>query len=190
MHKLIFTTGLIFLLNACGGGTGKTPIIYTPHANDTPAVLASTKQAYLDAINHERSAPQNCGIKGIKPAVSPLVWNDNLYKAAYEHSEDLAVSNTFSHSGSGTNSDWTAQVQNLGEGSTFKERSENNGYIGWKTLGENIAKGQTSITQVIKSWMDSDGHCANMMSAKYTEIGMAQFEKDGSIYWTQNFGAR
>jgi len=189
MKKLIFATTLLLMLNACGGTQSTTPAIQTPHPNETPVIMENTKQEYLNAINHERSVQRKCGDK-VKRAVEPLVWNEKLYKAAYEHSEDLAVSETFSHTGSGTNSDWTAQVQNLGKGSTLKDRSENNGYLNWKSLGENIAKGQTSVEKVVKSWMKSDGHCANIMSDKYIEIGMAKFEKEGSIFWTQNFGSR
>jgi len=190
MYKSAFYTAMVLMLMGCGGGSSSAPITKVPHASDTPTIETNIEQAYLNAINNKRSKQQDCGSKGMKPTVTPLAWNDALYKAAYEHSEDLAESSTFSHVGSGTTSDWTAQVQNLGRGSTFKERIENNGYANWKNLGENIAKGQTTVEDVVSSWMNNPGHCANIMNSKYNEIGMAQYKKEGVVYWTQNFGAR
>jgi uncharacterized protein YkwD len=190
MNKLAFYTAMVLMLMGCGGGSSSAPITQVPHASDAPTIETNSQQAYIEAINFKRSKEQNCGTKGIKPAVSPLRWNEALYKAAYEHSEDLAESNTFSHEGSGTSSDWTAEVLNHGKRSTFTERSENNGYTKWKRLGENIAKGQKTVDEVLSSWMKSPGHCANIMDTKYNEIGMAQYEKEGVVYWTQNFGAK
>ena len=159
---------IALLLVGCGGGGSTTPPaattneattttenvettnttseITTTTANesqsfDAPTIDAETKQSYLDVINAVRAVEQDCGSEGIKTAVSTLEWNDSLYKAAYEHSEDLAESDTFSHDGSGTDTDWTSQVQNLGRGSTTKERIENNGYTNWRAIGENTTAG-------------------------------------------------
>lgn len=164
-------------------------------SSDAPIIDSTTKQVYLDAINNARALNQDCGENGIKPAVSALVWSDTLYKAAYEHSEDLAESNTFSHDGSGTDSDWTAQVLDLGRGSKFNERIENNGYTDWRTISENIAAGtyRDTAQEAVDAWIESDGHCANLMNPAFKEVGMGHVEKSDSTYthyWTQNFGAK
>lgn len=42
----------------------------------------------------------------------------------------------------------------------------------------------------MKAWFDSPGHCANIMSASYTELGAVSYavsDSDYSIYWTQDF---
>ncbi|MER2000423.1 MAG: CAP domain-containing protein, partial [Lysinibacillus sp.] len=57
--------------------------------------------------------------------------------------------------------------------------------ISYKSAGENIAKGQTSATQVMEAWMNSSGHRANIMDAKFTHIGVG-YVKEGN-YWTQMF---
>lgn len=44
---------------------------------------------------------------------------------------------------------------------------------------------------VIQIWLDSDGHCANLMNPGFQDIGMAMVEDANSRfthYWTQNFG--
>ncbi|MEA2027879.1 MAG: CAP domain-containing protein [Campylobacterota bacterium] len=154
-----------------------------------PLISDAQKAEYLNAINTIRSQPQNCGSEGYFPAVHALSWNDALYKAAYEHSYDLANSGTFSHTGSGTIYDITAQNLGLTRGSLFYERIANYNYSG-STTGENIAAGQSTTNEVMAGWMASDGHCANIMSSSFTEFGMALITHNSGYryYWTQNFG--
>ena len=57
-----------------------------------------------------------------------------------------------------------------------------------KVFGENIAGGQGSPTGVMKSWMSSTGHKANILGKSYNSIGIGAFEKDGTIFWVQVFG--
>jgi uncharacterized protein YkwD len=61
-------------------------------------------------------------------------------------------------------------------------------------MGENIAWGQTSPAEVMEAWIDSDGHCSNVMNPNYTLIGVGYYPgsdnwRDGQHFWTQNFGA-
>jgi len=151
------------------------------------------KTEYLDAINAARAETQDCGEEGVFDPAPALTWNDLLGNAAWEHSNDMAQSDTFSHTGSGTASDTTAQEQELGRGSRFRERVENHGYTDYRTIGENIAGGYGSAEDVVEAWLASDHHCANLMNPKFTEVGMALVEKDGTelgTYWTQEFGGR
>jgi len=203
MKKIALYSLVCFALIGCGEGSDSIETNNTPNSEvlgnnfqsfDVPSIEVSVKQAYLSAINNARAVSQNCGSKGIKPAVNPLVWSNELYAAAYEHSEDLAESNTFSHDGSGTSSDWTAEVKNLTKGSTYIERIENNGYTDYKTIGENVAGGTNRDLpqEAVDAWIKSDGHCANLMNPAYKDVGMGHVEKSGSNlthYWTQNFGA-
>lgn len=158
--------------------------------NEIPVLSASKKTDYLNAINQARSTSQNCQSEGIFPAVAPLSWSDKLYKASYEHSQDLAISNTFSHDGSGTTSDWTGTE--LGKQSTYQERIEHYNY-NWSRIGENVAAGTATNTAtiVVQQWLDSDAHCENLMNPNFTEVGMAMIQNASSTYthyWTQNFG--
>lgn len=212
LHNIItsaLSLTIIVFINGCGGSTAND----APNAvnsesaintqenildsvpYDIPPLDATTKQIYLNAINNARSIPQDCGVYGIKDAVPALTWDDALYKSAAEHSEDLAESNTFSHTGSYTESDWTAQVMNLNSGSTMTNRIDNNGYTNWKKIGENIAAGSkmATVQEAINAWIESDQHCVNLMNPEYKNIGMAHFEKEPSDYihyWTQNFGMK
>ncbi len=158
-----------------------------------PVLTDDVKTAYLKVINDARSVQQDCGTKGVFPPAAPLGWSDTLYDAAYEHSTDMAESNTFSHDGSGTNSDWTGVE--LGKASSVSERLENNGYTNWKKISENIAAGTTMDTaqEAVDAWLASDGHCAILMDPGYTDVGMAMVKESGSdytYYWSQDFGKR
>ena len=146
-------------------------------------------QALLDAINKERASSHTCGDRGTFGPVHSLVWNANLHASALEHAIDLAVSNTFSHDGSGTASDITGN----GRPSKFYERIVRNGYSNYYSVGENIAGGQRTLEEVMKAWMASPGHCENIMKSTYTEVGIAIVRNDQStyqIYWAQNFGSK
>jgi len=185
------------MIVGCGGGSDsdtpsqeERPPEVEYHPYDAPAISDADKNEYLNLINAARSQEQNCGSEGIMPAVPPLAWSDALYSSAYEHSEDMATSSVYTHEGSGTASDWTAQILELGRGSSFSERISNNGYFGGG-MAENITASDTSASAAMGRWMKSDGHCANIMGSYYTVVGMATVRNGSSEwkqYWTQNFG--
>lgn len=54
--------------------------------------------------------------------------------------------------------------------------------------GENIAWGQTSPEKVMEAWMNSEGHRANILNAKFTKIGVGHLQNAaGRNYWVQLF---
>jgi len=54
--------------------------------------------------------------------------------------------------------------------------------------GENIAWGQTSPEKVMEAWMNSGGHRANILNAKFTKIGVGHLQNAaGTNYWVQLF---
>lgn len=126
------------------------------------------KSQLLALVNEARTEGANCG--GIEMApVDPLTWNDKIENAALTHSIDMDTNDFFSHTGS--------------DGSDVGDRFDNVGYT-WSAYGENIAKGYTSEESVIAAWLNSPGHCQNIMRPYFTEMGVS---KVGS-YWTQDFG--
>ena len=126
----------------------------------------------LRLVNINRAAGADCGSTGSFDPAPGLVENAALRCAARNHSLDMATRNFFGH----TNLD--------GDGP--RERMDSAGYDGF-AWGENIAFGQTSPAQVVDGWMHSSGHCANIMSPLFTEIGIGHHPTN---QWTQAFGAR
>ena len=126
------------------------------------------KSNMLNLINSYRSTGCTCGTDKM-PAVAKLIWNDKLGVSANKHTTDMASNNYFSHTSK--------------DGRTMSDRINAVGYL-WSALGENIANGQTTEKQVMESWINSPGHCANIMNGSYTDVGFARVQN----YWTQNFG--
>lgn len=52
--------------------------------------------------------------------------------------------------------------------------------------GENIAYGDDTPEDVVETWMNSSGHRANILSEKYSYIGVGVAD-GGYLYWTQIF---
>ena len=185
---------VLFLLTACGTvEKSKSSLRDSNRVSDMNVILKSENRDILKALNLARTEVRDChdGLGLVGPSKA-LKWNDNLYASAYEHGNDLAQSNTFSHMGSGTQYDITG-VNNGNRKSQFFERIESNGYINFYTLGENIAGGQKSIDEVMKAWLASPAHCTNIMNDSFEEVGIAVVTKKDStfgIYWTQNFGTK
>jgi len=134
-------------------------------------------QTVLALVNEARGRPRVCGDRSFAPA-PPLAWNDQLAQAALVHSRDMAQRNYFDHVEPG--------------GASVAERATKTGYR-WRAVGENIAAGQGSAKQVVAGWLASPGHCENIMSREFAEMGAAYAINPHSameIYWTQAFGAR
>ncbi len=55
-------------------------------------------------------------------------------------------------------------------------------------VAENIAMGQNSSEEAMRSWMNSSGHRANILNAGYTRIGVSAYRgNNGRVYWVQQF---
>lgn len=145
---------------------------------DAPAPDPGAWPEMLDAINEARSQARMCG-STMMPAVPPLTWNAQLAAAARGHSEHMVSTGCFSHDMTGS--------QACSDG-TMCTRIVAAGYR-WSRLGENIAAGQNSVASVMAGWLQSAGHCSNIMSAGFREVG-AGLAMGGRLrnYWTQNFG--
>src|ERR1700712_2073390 len=122
----------------------------------------------LKLVNDTRAAGCTCGTT-VMPAVGPLKWNDILATSALSHSKDMNATGKLDH--------------NSSDGTSFSARITAAGYI-WSTVGENIAWGQTTEQEVFTDWLNSEGHCKNIMNASFKDFGAAR----SGTYWTQDFG--
>jgi uncharacterized protein YkwD len=59
--------------------------------------------------------------------------------------------------------------------------------ISYHYAGENIAWGQSSPTAVHNAWMNSSGHKANILNAKFTKAGVGHCTKGTANYWVVLF---
>jgi uncharacterized protein YkwD len=131
-----------------------------------PAQHLSTSM--LEEVNKLRRSGCQCGAQ-FMPPVHELTWNDTLALAASRHVKDMYSNNYLEHiSPSGTSP---------------IERAIEVGYSG-NYVGENIARGYYTLSQVMEAWKNSESHCTTMMDSLYYEMGAAQ----AGDYWDQEFG--
>ncbi|MFJ9965310.1 CAP domain-containing protein [Streptomyces avermitilis] len=130
----------------------------------TPAGLARTAEDVLGLTNAERTA---AGLR-------PLAGDPLLTAAAQAHSADMVTRAFYSHTGPDGSEPWHRAAA---AGSTRR------------TIGENIACGQRSAAEVVRGWMNSPGHRANILKPGFTHLGTG-FAGGGTAgtYWTQLFG--
>lgn len=139
-----------------------------------PCAMSAEDHAMLEAVNAFRAEAQECGSTAYA-AVAPLTWNCQLKTAALDHSMDMANQNFFSHTGS--------------DGSSAGDRISRSGYS-WSAWGENVAAGYNSVNSVMQGWINSPGHCANLMNPNVSNLGAARYSNASStygVYWTQVF---
>ncbi len=127
----------------------------------------------LVASNNARAQGADCGVYGQFAPVPPLELDPDLNEAAQAHALDMAENNFFSHTGS--------------DGSNFATRIGRTDFSG-QPIGENIASGQRSAEQVVAGWIDSDGHCRNIMNPSATKLGVG-YTPGGRLgtLWVQVF---
>ncbi|GGO34251.1 CAP domain-containing protein [Deinococcus humi] len=141
----------------------------------TPQRLDSLTRQVLELTNAARARGQTCG-RATYPPAPPLQPEARLGAAAQGHAADMAARNYFSH---------VSQ-----DGRALKDRIDATGYS-WRLIAENIAAGQTDAQEVVTGWLNSEGHCRNLMNAAYTELGLGLAQNaGGKRYWVQDFGTR
>ena len=117
----------------------------------------------LNLVNQERT----------KAGLSRLTLNSKLSSVAQMKAEDMAKNRYFSHN-------------SPTYGSAFDMMKDYG--ISYMTAGENIAKGQKSAEAVMNAWMNSQGHRANILRDRYTELGVGYaVDENGTTYWVQMF---
>ncbi|MEO9872484.1 CAP domain-containing protein [Ekhidna sp.] len=124
----------------------------------------------LNIVNNHRRSGANCGGDNL-PNTGGLQWSDELAKAALDHSNDMQQNGYFDH---------TSQ-----DGRKFSERAKSAGFEG-SPVGENIASGYQSEESVMQGWMESSGHCKNIMNSNATHVGVAR-SNEGAL-WTMVLG--
>ncbi len=123
---------------------------------------ASYAEKVLQLVNKERK----------KAGVEPLQLDTSLCSAAATRAKEITT--VFDHTR--PNGDTCFSI--------LKEKN-----ISYRAAGENIAAGQTTPEDVVKSWMNSPGHRENILSGSFHKLGVG-YVKTGSSYkhyWVQMF---
>ncbi len=150
-------------------------VVANPVIIPAPSDAQPISARVLTLVNEARSKPRKCGKTSFEAAPA-LTLSATLTHAAAAHAKDMATHDFLEHEGS--------------DGSTPGQRAAQAGYP-WRHIAENIATGATTADAVVGGWLESPGHCANLMSAQFTQMGIAYASEPGNragIYWSQVFG--
>ena len=124
---------------------------------DTEKDCYTLSYKVFEIVNQER----------IKAGVKPLKFNNDMYKAAMVRAKECDES--FSHDRPNGTSCFTA----------LKEAG-----VKYLSAGENIAMGYRTPADVMKGWMDSEGHRNNILNPNFTDFACGVYK---SGYWSQFF---
>ncbi|MEY8039313.1 CAP domain-containing protein [Saccharopolyspora cebuensis] len=126
------------------------------------SVRSRTEDKVVSLVNVERT----------RRGLGRLDVDERLRRAARRHSVDMARRNFFQHQGL--------------RGPDPFERMLAEGFA--EPGGENIAVGQESPASVVRAWMQSIPHRANILNGEFQKIGVGLHVDRGLPWWTQNFG--
>ncbi len=135
------------------------------HVDITQAQPDQMRAAVLCLVNEQRTAH---GLPQLTPSTK-------LDRSAQGWTDSMVDSNEFTH------------------GSAFTDRISATGFD-WTIVGENIATGYQTPASVVRAWMRSPGHCANILDPAYREVGTGvsarRIPRASTALgtWTQDFG--
>lgn len=127
---------------------------------ETAGFNTKYEEEVLSLVNAERK----------KKGLSALAKDSGAVNVAHLRAKEIVKS--FSHTRPNGSSCFTA-AKELG--------------VSYKTAGENIAYGYSTPEQVVKGWMNSEGHRKNILSASFKKIGIGCYKSGNTLYWSQFF---
>lgn len=121
-------------------------------------------------LSFEKEVVRLVNVERQKNGLRSLTYDWELSRVARIKSQDMKDRNYFSHT-SPTYGSPFQMMKSFG--------------ISYRSAGENIARGQATPQAVVKAWMNSAGHRANILNSSFTHIGVGYVEN--GKYWTQMF---
>jgi uncharacterized protein YkwD len=149
-------------------------VLAAPFSPPDPDDASTVNHRVLEMINEARLHARRCGRKKFL-VTTPLKQDAALESAALAHAQDMAEHSYIGHKGS--------------DGSMPADRATRADYT-WSSVAENVAAGQTTAEEVVNTWLASPEHCANLMSPRYSDTGVAYAVNpagEKGIYWVQIF---
>jgi uncharacterized protein YkwD len=148
-------------------------VIAAPFSPPSHGQRGVEAEKVLALVNAARAHARRCGRESTGPA-SPLRANPELNRAAQLHADNMARFGELEHRGR--------------DGSNPAQRAARAGYEHAALVGENIAGGAQTADEVVRGWLASPGHCANLMNRNFVDMGIAFAVNPHSalgIYWAQ-----
>ncbi|NLL80316.1 MAG: CAP domain-containing protein [Clostridiales bacterium] len=143
-----------------GGGSGSNDSQNGSGSCNIDSTVSDYAVRVVELVNKERA----------KNNLAPLTIDTSVTAAADTRAKEIVQS--FSHT--------------RPNGTSFSTALKEHG-VSYRGSGENIAWGQKTPEEVVKTWMNSPGHRANILNSKYTKIGVGYYVNGKTPYWVQLF---
>lgn len=154
---------------ASSAESSNKPVLSLPQVSQPTA--GSDSQDSGTNLSYAEQVVELVNAERVQEGLKPLSLNQSVQAAALVRAKETEAS--FSHT--------------RPNGSNFSTALTEQG-VRYRSSGENIAWGQRTPEQVMQGWMNSSGHRANILSSKYTEIGVGYYRSASGVnYWTQLF---
>lgn len=141
--------------------TSSRPASSRPSSSGTGSSEQSFAERVVDLVNQERAKAGLAPLSVSRPAASAALVRSKEIEGAFSHTRP--------------------------NGSSFSTALTEQG-VNYRSAGENIAWGQKTPEQVMHAWMNSAGHRANILNAKFTALGVGCYRNAAGVYyWTQLF---
>jgi len=161
----------------------QTPDTQTPDTQKPDTQKPDTQKPETQPPAQDASTPEELAaevvrlvnVERAKEGLAPLGTYDSLTRAAQIRAPEIVT--LFSHDRPDGTSCFTAMDQTGAKKGAY-------------TWGENIAAGNATAAATVEQWMNSPGHRANILNAKFTHIGVGYQHSAGSTYghyWVQMF---
>ena len=148
-----FVPALVVFLGACMGGIARIDPPTAP-----PLSTRDEVRAFAELVNEHRE----------KIGCKPLTWLSPIAAVAQQHSEDMSHYGFFNH------------VNQHGQNPFDRLKAAG---IAYSRAAENIAAGQRTADEVLRSWLSSSGHRSNIEDCRLTQHGVGL----ANNHWTHMF---
>ena len=169
-----------------GDSLWKIAVMYEIGLSEIKAANPQIKNFDLIYPGDKINIPEASSLKSLEDEVARLVnveranrglpaltINWQLSRVARYKSQDMIDKKYFAHNSPTYGSPFN-MIENFG--------------IKFSSASENIAYGQKTPAEVMRTWMNSPGHRSNILAANVTQIGVgAAKAANGTLYWTQMF---
>lgn len=159
--KTALSIAAILLTISCGSSGGSM--------SNGPSASSMVPES-LDAISDAPSQSFDGMLNNVRAVngAGAVTYDARLGNAAQGHANDMLANNFFSHTGS--------------NGSSVGDRVTAAGYQ-WRTVGENIARGQQDEEEVLRAWVNSPGHQRNNVNPDFEDFALAKAGSGSQQYW-------
>jgi len=144
---------------------------------------SGTENPIIQNLDFEKEVLNLVNEIRIKHKLKPVVWQEDLARAARYHAQDMAFDDYMEHATYDRKNNRLVKVC-----ATFNRIEK---FIELSYLAENISAGRTTAKATVDGWMKSKSHRENILNPNFKYLGVGYAYKENTAYlhyWVEDFG--